>query len=302
MQPLAPEPRPAAISAHIPAFAAILCWATTYPLTRLNLQHFSAVNLAFLRFVIGTVALFALALAKGTRPPKRQDWPWFLAGGVTGYSVYMVLFCKGCETANSATSSVVIALTPVITAFLARLFLKEKLSFTQWAGIGVGFAGIVVLTLLNGSLSVNAGVLYLTAGAFLLAGYNLVQRKITVNYSALDSTLYCMMAGTIMLSVFLPGSVGEVATASGTQLTRLALSGIIPSALAYGLWSAALSRAANTASVANYMFVTPFFATMLGFLIAGEEPDKPTIVGGVVIMAGLLLFVLGGKNAGRNAQ
>lgn len=302
MEPLASQPRRSALSAHIPAFIAILCWATTYPLTRLNLQHFSAVNLAFSRFVIGTAALLALALVKGTRAPKIRDWPWFIAGGVTGYSVYMVLFCKGCETANSATSSVVIALTPVITAFLARVFLKEKLSPIQWGGIGVGFAGIVILTLMNGALSVNVGIAYLTAGAFLLAGYNLVQRKITLAYSALDATLYCMMAGTIMLAIFLPGSIREVAEASGAQLGRLVLIGIVPSAIAYGMWSEALAKAVNTAAVSNYMFVTPFFAAVLGFYIAGEEPDTATIVGGSVIMAGLLLFVVGGRRNGRKSQ
>ena len=43
------------------------------------------------------------------------------------------------------------------------------------------------------------------------------------------------------------------------------------------------------------MFVTPFLASLLGFLLAGEVPDKATLVGGAVILAGLLLFNFGGS-------
>ncbi len=43
------------------------------------------------------------------------------------------------------------------------------------------------------------------------------------------------------------------------------------------------------------MFITPFPTTLMGFVLAGERPDLPTIAGSVVILTGVLIFNFGGK-------
>ena len=55
--------------------------------------------------------------------------------------------------------------------------------------------------------------------------------------------------------------------------------GIFASAIAYVTWTIALSKAKKTLEVSNYMFVTPFFATMLGFLLNHEVPTLSTAIG-----------------------
>ena len=60
-------------------------------------------------------------------------------------------------------------------------------------------------------------------------------------------------------------------------------------------WTKAFAKAKQTSQVSNYMFVTPFLASLLGFLLAGEVPDRATLVGGAIILAGLLLFNFGGS-------
>lgn len=43
------------------------------------------------------------------------------------------------------------------------------------------------------------------------------------------------------------------------------------------------------------MFVTPFLAGLFGFLLAGEVPDRATIIGGSIILIGMMMFNFGGK-------
>jgi drug/metabolite transporter (DMT)-like permease len=43
------------------------------------------------------------------------------------------------------------------------------------------------------------------------------------------------------------------------------------------------------------MFITPFLTTILGFLLAGEVPDRSTLYGGVIILAGVYIFNFGGR-------
>lgn len=282
-------------SFHPYAALTILFWSLAYVLTRLALQYFSAFAMGFLRYLIASAALLVIVVAAKIKTPRRADLAWFALSGFLGFFLYMVAFNKGCETVTAATSSVIIATVPVITALLARLLYGEKLSAVQWAATGIEFSGVVVLTLLDHSFSVSGGLFLLLIAALALGSYNLLQRKLTKTYSGLQAAAFSIFAGTSMLAVFLPQSVREARAAPPVQLVYVAVLGVFSSALAYATWAYAFKKAKNTSSVSNYMFVTPFLTALLGFLLAGERPDVATIAGGAVILTGVLVFNFGGR-------
>lgn len=282
-------------SFHPYAMTTILCWSLAYVLTRLALRHFSAFSLGFLRYFLAAVILAAVALGANMKWPAKADLKWFLAAGAAGFFLYMIAFNIGCKTVSSSTSSVIIATVPVITALLARLVYRETLRPFQWIAIAVEFSGVILLTLLDGVFSFNFGLVWLLLAAVLLSVYNLLQRRLTRAYPALQTSAFSIFAGTLMLAVFLPASVAEVRTAPPIQFVYLAVLGVFSSAIAYVAWTKAFSKAKNTSSVSNYMFVTPFLASLLGFLLAGETPDLATAIGGAVILSGIFLFNFGGN-------
>ena len=280
-------------SFHPYAMVTILFWSLAYVLTRLTLQYFSAFSLGFLRYFVASCALLAMAIATKMRLPKGKDLPWFLAAGATGFFFYMIAFNQGQATVTAATGSVVIATVPVITALFARFVYREKLKGFQWIAIGIEFVGVAVLTLLNSSFSVNTGLLWLLAAALALSIYNLLQRKLTKQYTALQASTYSILFGTCLLAIFAPSAIGEVSRAPGIQYVYLLVLGIGSSAIAYVSWAKAFSKAKKTSQVSNYMFVTPFLTSILGFLMAGEVPDQATLIGGGIILLGVLLFNFG---------
>ncbi len=284
-------------SFHPYAGITILFWSLAYVLTRLTLKYFSAFSLGFLRYFAASAALLVMVLIMKIEIPKRKDWIWFLLSGFFGFFLYMIAFNKGCETVTAATSSVIIATAPVITALLARLAYREKISGIQWVATGVEFSGVIVLTLLNNTFSINNGILWLMIAALSLSTYNLLQRKLTRQYSGTQASAYSIFVGTIMLFIFMPRALPEVQSAPSVQILYIAILGIFSSAIAYVTWAQALKRARYTSSVSNYMFITPFLTTLLGFILAGETPDFSTVVGGTVIMAGVLIFNFGNKIA-----
>jgi drug/metabolite transporter (DMT)-like permease len=281
-------------SFHPYAMVTIVFWSLAYVLTRLTLQHFSVFSLGFLRYALASCALAAAAFAMKMERPRRQDVPYFLASGGIGFFFYMIAFNQGQAAVTAATGSVVIATVPVITAILARFFYRETLLAIQWVAIAVEFVGVAVLALMNSSFSVNAGLFWLLAAALALSVYNLLQRHLTRTYTALQAATYSIFAGTMLLSLFAPSSVRELAHAPAVQYCYLAVLGTGSSAIAYVAWTKAFSRAKQTSQVSNYMFVTPFLASLFGFLLAGEVPDRATLVGGSIILVGLLLFNFGG--------
>ena len=282
-------------SFHPYAMVTIVFWSLAYVLTRLTLQYFSAFSLGFLRYFVASCALILIAVITKMQVPRRKDLPWFLLAGSIGFFFYMIAFNQGQATVTAATGSVVIATVPVITALFARFVYREKLMKFQWLAIGVEFLGVAVLTLMNSTFSVNTGLLWLLLAALALSIYNLLQRKLTKAYTALQASSYSILFGTCMLAVFGPSAVEEVAKAPGIQYFYLAVLGIGSSAIAYVSWAKAFSKAGKTSQVSNYMFVTPFLTSILGFVLAGEVPDHATLAGGSIILLGVLLFNFGGK-------
>lgn len=281
-------------SFHPYAMVTILFWSLAYVLTRLTLQYFSAFSLGFLRYLVASGALAVIAVTTKMQLPCRKDIPWFLTAGAIGFFFYMIAFNQGQATVTAATGSVVIATVPVITALLARFVYREKLMKFQWMAIVVEFVGVVVLTLMNGTFSVNPGLLWLFLAALALSIYNLLQRKLTRQYTALQASTYSILFGTCLLAIFAPAAAKEIAQAPGIQYFYLAVLGIGSSAIAYVCWAKAFSKARKTSQVSNYMFITPFLTSILGFLLAGEVPDTATLIGGSIILLGVLLFNFGG--------
>ena len=282
-------------SFHTYEIITIIFWSMAFVLTRLSLQYFSAFSLGFLRYAFATGALLVIALVTKMKLPKKADIKWFALCGLFGFFLYMIAFNRGCETVTAATGSVVLAIAPVITALLARFIYKEKLSVIQWVAIAVEFSGVVVLTLMKGFFSLNNGLIWLFAAVLLLSAYNLLQRKLTKTYSGLQASAFSIFFGTLMLAVFMPTTVIEVQSAPPIAFVYVAILGVFSSAVAYVAWAQAFKKAKKASSVSNYMFVTPFLASISGFIFANEKPDVPTLAGGGIILLGLFVFNFGGK-------
>ena len=282
-------------SFHPYAMITILFWSLAYVLTRLCLQHFSSFSLGFLRYFIASLTLIVIAAATKMKPPRKKDLPLFILSGGMGFFFYMIAFNQGLASVTAATASVVIATVPVLTSLFARVLYQEKLKVFQWVAIPVEFAGVVVLTVMDSTITVNYGLIWLFLAALALAIYNLLQRKLTKTYTALQASTFSIFCGTALLTVFAPTSIREASHAPAIQFLYLALLGVCCGAVAYVTWSKAFSKAKKTSQVSNYMFVTPFLTSILGFLLAHEYPGKATFAGGGIILLGVFIYNFGGK-------
>lgn len=282
-------------SYHTYAIITILFWSMAYVLTRITLEYYSAYSLGFLRYIFASSALIVIAIIAKMSLPRKRDIKWFALSGAIGFFIYMIVFNKGCETVSSSTSSVVISTVPIITALLARLFLKEKLTVIKWIASVIELMGVIILTLMNHAFSMNHGVLWLLLASLALSFYNLLQRSLTKTYSGLQASAFSIFFGTIMLAIFLPESIRDVKSAPPMQMIYIIILGVFSSAIAYVAWAQAFKKAEKASYVSNYMFVTPFLASLLGFLISNEKPDMPTIIGGGVILVGVFIFNFGEK-------
>lgn len=284
------------------ALATIFCWSLAFVFTRMTLSYFSAASLGFLRYLVASAALIVIAVVKKIKPPKPADWPLFLVSGFFGFFLYMIAFNKGLSSVPAATASVVNATVPVVTALIAGVVYREKVRGFQWVAVVIELIGIAVLTVMSGGLTQSGGLVWLFLAALSLSTYNILQRKLTKKYTAMQASTYSIFAGTLMLAFFSPTAFRELAAAPAAQYIYVALLGVFPSAIAYVSWSVAFSKAERTSQVSNFTVLTLFFTSLLGILILGETPNAATLVGGGITLAGVLLFNYGAAWLGKRRQ
>lgn len=280
-------------SFHLYAFFTIVFWSMAYVFTRALLRHFSVYALAYLRFLISAAAMLVLVLTVRLKLPAKRDLPWFFLSGAVGFFVYTIVFNLGTSMVTAATSSIVIATSPILTALLASFLFREQLGRLQWAAAALEFVGILMLTLGGDSFSLNPGVLWLLLGSLLLSVYNILQRRLTRSYSPLCCSAYAIFFGTLLLSVFAPESFPQLASATALDWVYLLLLGVLSGSVAHLCWAKAMALAEDTSSVSNYMFLTPLFTALLGIAVVQEIPDLSTLGGGCIVMLGMLLFNCG---------
>ena len=284
------------------ALATIFCWSLAFVFTRMTLSYFYAASLGFLRYLVASAALIVIAVIKKIKPPKPADWPLFLVSGFFGFFLYMIAFNKGLSSVPAATASVVNATVPVVTALIAGVVYREKVRGFQWVAVVIELIGIAVLTVMSGGLTQSGGLVWLFLAALSLSTYNILQRKLTKKYTAMQASTYSIFAGTLMLAFFSPTAFRELAAAPAAQYIYVALLGVFPSAIAYVSWSVAFSKAERTSQVSNFTVLTLFFTSLLGILILGETPNAATLVGGGITLAGVLLFNYGAAWLGKRRQ
>ena len=280
-------------SFHIYAFITSIMWSLGYVMTRMCVKYISPGSIAALRVCIAALALLIIVFAAGLPKPKKRDMGWFILSGITGIFLYIICFNKGASTVSTATGNVMLAVCPPITAIGARVLYKEKLSTLQWLSIGVCFAGVVVLTVLSGGMSMNAGLLWLAAAVVLMAIYNLVQKKLTRSYPSLCVTAWSSIIGAVGMLFFLPDALPALAKSPAAVWPPLLVLGLGCSALAFCSWTKAFSLADKSSSVSNYMFINPFISALFGYFFIGDSIEQSALIGGSIIMLGLAMFNFG---------
>lgn len=285
------------VKLNILAFCTVLIWATAFPVTKMINGEFSPDVLGLIRCTVGAVTLIILGLiTKIRKPVSGKAVIWLFFSGLLGFALYLIFFTTGISTLTSATSSIVIAATPIMTAVGASMIFHDKIRPAGWVCIFMAFIGVVVLLLWDGALSINVGVLWTLAAALVFCIYNLMNRHLSgMGHTAMEIVTYSMIFGALVMMIFLPQTVTELGQASGSAIALAVYLGVAPSAIAYLLWAKASEYAERTSEVTNYMFVTPLLATLMGFILLGELPSLGTLIGGAIIIASVILFNKIGK-------
>jgi drug/metabolite transporter (DMT)-like permease len=193
-----------------------------------------------------------------------------------------------------AEASAITFLAPMFAILLSMPVLGEKPTRARWAAAIVGFAGIVILVR-PGSAVFHPATGLLVVAALSNALYQLLTRKLP-NDTPYTTLFYSALVGTAVLTFALPWAElpTEVNARDGFFLLLLGVFAGIGHWLLIGAF-----LAAPASLVAPFAYLQMIWATLYGYAVFGQLPDRLSAAGMAVIVASGVGLVLHERRMGR---
>jgi drug/metabolite transporter (DMT)-like permease len=268
------------------------CWGYSPTGIHIGLQAYDPVHLALLRFLLASVFMAVVALFRGIRLPSLRDVPLLFGLGFFAVSLHHVTINFGQQGVSAGASSVLAQTTPLFSTLLARFVFKDRVSIWRWGCVALGLIGVVIVVAGDHGLgSIDAHGLLILLAALSWSLYFALQKHHTGRYDGLTLVCYTVWSGTLLLLVFLPGLMQQVAMAPPrVQLAVVAL-GIFPSALAYLAWAYVLAHV-DLSRATMTLYLVPPTAMAIASIALGEQPTLMVGVGAWVVLISVLALNL----------
>ena len=286
--------RQTAWAGHGAALLTILIWGTTFISTKVLLTSFQPVEILFLRFVLGFLAL-CLIYPRRLRLGERRQELWFAAAGLCGVTLYYLLENIALTYTLASNVGVLVSVSPVFTALFSHFLLRrEKLRPAFFAGLAVALAGVVLLSY-NGSavlkLDPRGDVLALLAAA-IWSAYSLITRHISsFGYPVVQTTRRIFAYGLVFMlpALLIFGFRPSLeAVLEPMNLLNLVYLGLGACALCFVTWNFAVGRL-GAVKTSTYIYLVPVVTLATSALVLGEPVTPLSAVGAALTVAGLAL-------------
>lgn len=199
--------------------------------------------------------------------------------GATGFFFTAISFMP------LATASAIMFVAPILVTGLSLPLLGEPVGPHRWASVIVGFMGALLIVRPSAAGMDPAAIFALgAAGSYAL--YQITTRKLSGVDPPLTTLAYSAVVGAIATSLWVPTAWVTPAPAHWFALAGLGLLG--------GAGHFTLIKAfenASAATVAPFSYSSLIWATLFGYAIFGDLPDRRTVLGALVIM-GSGLYIL----------
>jgi drug/metabolite transporter (DMT)-like permease len=208
--------------------------------------------------------------------------------------VYFLCESYGIALTNATVSGVIIAICPIVALLLGFLFMKETPSVKQIGFSVLSISGVIVMTLQQSSDGEIRflGVLLLIAAVTSGATYNILTRKLSGTYSALERTYVMMLVAAVsfvLLAVF--ENIGDVkkilAPASDVRfLSAILYLSLLSSILAFLLINHA-STVLTVSKTTAFCNLTTVLSVFAGVVFLGESITVVSLIAAAVIIIGV---------------
>ena len=255
----------------------------------------SPVTITAMRYIfIGTI-LILIAMSRGEGCiPRRDCLPGLLVMGVMGIGVNNVVQFTGLQISTVTNCTLIAAASPAITAFMAAIFIHERMNSVAWIGIIISFIGAIAVVS-HGSIEVirnfafNRGDIYFFLAQIAWTIYSLAGLRVMRRMSAALTTGWAGLIGAfVTVSYGLVSGEFHVAPLVLPLFLSFAYTVVFGGIMAMLFWNIGVKNAGPSVT-SIFQNITPIVGMIGGSLLFAEVIGIREILGAAAIFIGVFL-------------
>jgi drug/metabolite transporter (DMT)-like permease len=274
--------------------AAVLFYSLNVVVVKVGLADVPPLLWATVRFVVGGAVLAVVVWTLRGRLviPAAADRRRILVAALLGITVNQVAFTVALKYSSAVDVSLIVGSTPLMVAGYAALRQSERIGSRAWVGLLIGAVGLVLVVAVGSGGHGGSSLL----GDAIALGAPLSWSIYAANLGGLLSQYPALSLSTVITLVgalaLLPFGVAE-AIATPAHWTwklvgLLVFSALFAVAFCTVAVYLAIDRLGATRATA-WTYLQPFLGAVLAFAILGDTLRPLQLLGGVVVVAGVLM-------------
>jgi drug/metabolite transporter (DMT)-like permease len=270
-------------------------WGTSYVFIKIGVQTLPTFTLIASRLGIGlTVLATVVFAAREPLPRNPRIYGHLLVMSIVNIVVPFFLITTAERSVDSGLAAILNGAVPLFVIVFAALFLHdEPITVNRLAGLGIGYAGVVILVSRSlgagaSTSSITGEIALLCSTAFYGAGAVYARRNVRGLRPMIPALLQVAFAFVIVSVIALltenPFGVQWTPGALGSVLWL----GVVGSGFAYLVNFRLLSRlgATRTSLVA---YILPVVGIIAGAIVFSETVDARVLIGTTLVIGGVAL-------------
>jgi drug/metabolite transporter (DMT)-like permease len=278
--------------------AVAFLWGSNPVVGKYLLTEMSPITISFYRWFIASLILIPFVRWNDKKLVGKifLYWKEILLLGFTGIFGFNTLLYFSVVYTSPINVSLINTFAPILITVLSAWTLKETISRFHIIGMTISFVGVLII-IIGGSwsqfisLKVNMGDLLMIFAIFLWSIYSLAIKRTAGKLPSIVITATSIIAGLFMLT---PLMIWETVTSEAAVFYSINIYigllylGVCVSVLAYIWWNQGVQQIGPT-KAANFLYLTPLFASIISWIIFGEWIHWNQFVGGFLVILGVYL-------------
>jgi drug/metabolite transporter (DMT)-like permease len=290
------------------AIVACLLWSSAFAAIKIGLQYTTPLQFAGIRFMLAGLLIlpFCGDFSVYLRNVADHCRTVVLVSFFQTTLLY-ILFYPGLKMLPAAIGAIITGSQPLIIAVIAHFVVRsERMTARRMCSIVLGLAGVVIISLNRGEITLSDGSQLLGLLLLLFSSVSAGVGDIIVSKNRVPIPLLTLtssqlfLGGLVLFLISIPvEGVHGGSWPAAYYLSLLWLS--VLSAASFSIWFKLLKREGVAVSDLNiWKFLIPVSGACLSWvLIPGESPDLSSVTGMVCIALSLLILNIGKKTPGK---
>ena len=269
-------------------------WSLNWSVMKVAMRDSGPFTFSALRYVIGTLVLFAL-LALRRNSLKPTPWLPTILIGLTQTAAFQALAQWALVSGGAGKTALLAYTMPFWVVPLAWWWLNDKPGPRRWFCIAIAAAGFICVVEPWRPLGAPRGVALAILAGLAWAIATVLSKRLFQQHSdvtPLRLTAWQMLIGTIGLLILMSLSHERAVAWTDSYVAALLYNGLLSSGVCWVLWALVVQKlSANVAGLTS--LAVPVAGVLFAWGLLHEQPSGPEWIGIVLIGAALLVLNFG---------